>query len=162
MNLKEITIKKLESRGVTMEEIANITHSLQSPYNNKLTIKYCLETLDKVLEKREVIHAILTAIAIDEAAEKNLFDKEITKIIMEDSPLYGIDEILALSIVNVYGSIALTTFGYVDKLKPGVIGKVDTLGKTSKECHTFLDDIVGALAAAASSRIAHYYNEETE
>ena len=35
--------------------------------------------------------------------------------------VYGIDEILALSIVNIHGSIALTNFGYADKLKPGII-----------------------------------------
>nr|HPK29171.1 phosphatidylglycerophosphatase A [Bacilli bacterium] len=77
-------------------------------------------------------------------------------IIASDYGLYGIDEILALSIVNVYGSIGSTNFGYVDKVKPGIIGELDK--KTNgKVVNTFLDDIVGAIAAAAASSIAHKY-----
>ncbi|MFW6272649.1 MAG: phosphatidylglycerophosphatase A, partial [bacterium] len=78
------------------------------------------------------------------------------------NPLYGIDEILVLSIVNVYGSIGFTNFGYVDKLKPGIIGTLDEAGKASNKCNTFLDDIVGAIAAAAASSIAHNFEDERE
>ena len=39
-------------------------------------------------------------------------------ILSEDEPLYGVDEILALSIVSVYGSIGFTNYGYIDKVKP--------------------------------------------
>lgn len=60
---------------------------------------------------------------------------------------------LAFSIVNVYGSIGFTNYGYVDKLKPGILQRLND--KSTGECHTFLDDIVGAIAAAASSRLAH-------
>ena len=34
--------------------------------------------------------------------------------------------------------------------------------KSSGYCHTFLDDIVGAIAAAAASRVAHGYPEYQE
>ncbi|MFP4177957.1 MAG: phosphatidylglycerophosphatase A, partial [Acholeplasmataceae bacterium] len=68
-----------------------------------------------------------------------------------------VDEVLALAIVNVYGSIGLTNFGYVDKSKLGVIKKLDESGKSPDICHTFLDDIVGAIAAAAASSLAHRY-----
>ena len=155
MNLKQIAIEKLNKRGVTLEQMAQLALELQIKYDSSLTIKDCLNALEMVLEKREVTHAILTGIAIDEAVEKNLFDEEINSIIKDDKPLYGIDEILALSIVNVYGSIALTNFGYLDKLKPGIVGEVDKLGKEKNGCSTFLDDIVGALVAATVSRIAH-------
>ncbi len=52
-----------------------------------------------------------------------------------------------------YGSIGLTNFGYVDKIKPGILAKLND--HNQEKCHTFLDDIVGAIAAAASSRLAH-------
>ena len=81
-------------------------------------------------------------------------------MIENDEGLYGCDEILALSIVNVYGSIGFTNFGYVDKLKPGILKKLND--KEDSACHTFLDDIVGAIAAAASSRIAHRKQAERE
>lgn len=156
MNLKDLAIKKLKDRGVTILDIAEITLLLQERYSNNLTIEKCIDYVLQVIEKRETIYAILTGIAIDEASEKGLFDKEINDLITSDDSLYGIDEILALSIVNIHGSIALTNFGYADKVKPGIIKVIDDLGKEKKQCHTFLDDIVSAIAASAASKIAHY------
>ena len=49
----------------------------------------------------------------------------LASMLRNDDNLYGIDEILSLSIVNVYGSIGLTNFGYLDKLKPGIIGSIN-------------------------------------
>ncbi len=74
-------------------------------------------------------------------------------MIEHDEGLYGVDETLALSVTNVYGSIGMTNFGYIDKLKPGILEKLNS--KKDDNIHTFLDDIVGAIAAAASSRLAH-------
>lgn len=159
MNLKEIAINKLQERGVSINSIALIVYDIQKDYINDIDIKKCEDTIMAILNKREVINAILTGVAIDEGVEKGIFDDHIYKIIMEDQGLYGIDEILALSIVNIYGSIALTNFGYVDKCKPGIIGVIDKEGKNSDKCHTFLDDIVGAIAAAAASRLAHHSEE---
>ena len=72
---------------------------------------------------------------------------------MYDDGLFGVDEVLAYGICNIYGSIALTNFGYIDKVKPGIIGKLNE--RKEGVCNTFLDDIVGALAASAASRMAH-------
>ena len=160
MDLKELTIKKLQKRGVSIDSIAEITLFLQEKYCNNLTLEKCREYVLNVIEKRESIYAILTAIAIDEAAEKGLFDKEVNELITNDEGLYGIDEILALSIVNVHVSIALTNFGYADKIKPGIIKVIDHIGKQKIQCHTFLDDIVSAIAASAASRIAHYEKKD--
>ncbi len=74
-------------------------------------------------------------------------------ILAIDESLYGVDEVLAFSIVNIYGSIGFTNYGYIDKEKPGILGRLND--KSTGECHTFLDDIVGAIAAAASSQLAH-------
>ena len=156
----EVAIRKLNDRGITVDSIAEITMFLQEKYSDNLTIEKCREYVLDVIGKRESINAILTGIAIDEATEKGLLDKEISELIMNDNGLYGVDEILALSIVNVHGSIALTNFGYADKLKPGIIKLIDNKGKQKIECHTFLDDIVAAIAASAASRIAHYEIKE--
>lgn len=153
--LKNITISKLKKRGVKIIDIADIVFDLQNEYIKDLKIDDCLNTVNSIIEKREVIHAILTGIAIDEAVEKELFEEPINNIIKTDDHLYGIDEILPLSIVNIYGSIAFTNFGYLDKIKPGIIGKLDSLGKEKKQCHTFLDDIICAIASSAASKLAH-------
>lgn len=152
----DLAIKKLKERGVTINDIAEVTLFLQTKYVKGLTLDHCIEEVKNVIKKRESINAILTGISIDEVAEKKLIDKELCKIIMDDQGLYGIDEILALSIVNVHGSIALTNFGYADKIKPGVVKIIDNDGHNGNKCNTFLDDIVCAIAASAASRIAHY------
>ncbi len=152
--LTEEAIKAMSERGVELEDIAEIVLELQKPYNPSITMDQCLEHLKILLSRREVTHAILTGIGIDKAAENGHFDEPLLSIIRGDEGLYGIDEILPLSIVNISGSIGLTNFGYLDKIKPGIIKKIDT--QKNDIVNTFLDDIIAALAAAAASRVAHY------
>ncbi len=151
--LNQKTIAALEERGVKLDEIADIVYQLQIDFYDGLTKELCLESVHAVLKKREVIHAVLTGIEIDKACENGLFSDPVLSIIKSDEGLYGIDEVLPLSIVNLYGSIGLTNFGYLDKEKIGVIKKLDMAKDGS--VNTFLDDIVAAIAAAAASRLAH-------
>lgn len=155
LTLKEAALESMSKRGVELEDIAQIVYDLQVDYLPELTIEICWDSLNVVLSKREVLHSVLTGIAIDELAEKNLLPEPIQSIIASDEGLYGVDEILALSITNIHGSIGLTNFGYLDKVKPGIIRQIDA--DKEDECHTFLDDLIASLAAAAASRIAHYY-----
>lgn len=148
-----MTVEMLERRGVTIRDIGEIVMFLQAEYYSDLTLETCMDNIKAVLKKREIIHAILTGIALDELAEKKLLPEPLQTIIETDEPLYGIDEIIPLSIVNVYGSIGFTNFGYLDKEKIGIIKVLDEA--KGEEVNTFLDDLVAAIAAAAASRIAH-------
>ncbi len=154
-----VSQKKLADRGVSLDSIAELVLALQKPYCPTLTIEKCQRAINQVLEKREVAFTILTGIELDMAAERNQLN-EINNIVLDDYSLYGLDEILALSIVNVHGSIALTNFGFLDKTKPGIIGFLEAEGKHPQKCHTFLDDIVCAIASSAASKIAHDYESE--
>lgn len=145
-------IRKLSDRGVTVDQIADIVCRLQEKYHPDLKLEECRENVMHVLSKREVQHALYTGIALDELAEKKQLPQPLQSIMERDEPLYGVDEILALSITNVYGTIGLTNFGYLDKVKVGVIG---TINDNRNEIHVFLDDLVAAIAAAAAARIAH-------
>jgi phosphatidylglycerophosphatase A len=157
--LKSLAIKKLEERGVTIDDIAVIVKETQGSYQN-ISMEDCINMVLYIVNKRETIYTILTGIALDEVAEKGLLDEKVNKLIKNDNGLYGLDEILALSIVNMNGSIALTNFGYLDKVKPGIIGYIDKEGKAGIKCHTFLDDIVCAIASSAVSRMAHNVEEK--
>ncbi|WP_027410075.1 phosphatidylglycerophosphatase A [Anoxybacteroides tepidamans] len=152
-NLEQTARDWLEKRGVKIEDIAELVYYLQSKYHPNLQMEECIENVNRVLSKREVQNAILTGIQLDILAEKQMLDEPLQAIIRRDEGLYGVDEILALSIVNVYGSIGFTNYGYIDKQKPGILQYLND--KSTGQCHTFLDDIVGAIAAAASSRLAH-------
>lgn len=145
----------LHSRGVEIKDIAELVYYLQAKYFTDLTMDMCTYNVNRVLAKREVQHAILTGIELDVLAEKNQLSEPLLNIIQRDEGLYGIDEVIAYSIVNVYGSIGITSYGYIDKQKPGILSELNDL--SSGKIHTFLDDIVGAIAAAASSRLAHSY-----
>ncbi|WP_124726916.1 phosphatidylglycerophosphatase A [Staphylospora marina] len=148
------SLNLLRERGVEPEEIARIVYELQIPYNPDLSLEECLENVHAVLKKREVQHAVITGISIDMLAERKLLPQPFQTIMEVDEPLYGVDEVLALSITNVYGSIGLTSFGYLDKSKLGIMRK---LNNHDKAIHVFLDDIVAGIAAAASARIAHQH-----
>ncbi|WP_138420259.1 phosphatidylglycerophosphatase A family protein [Aquibacillus sediminis] len=143
----------MSERGVTVKDIAELVYYLQHKYNEELTMDDCNHHVNKVLMKREVQNAIITGIQLDVLAEQKKLESPLQETIETDESLYGVDEIIAFSIVNVYGSIGFTNYGYIDKQKPGILEKLND--KNSGECHTFLDDIVGAIAAAASSRLAH-------
>lgn len=147
----------LKERGVKLENIAELVYYLQSSYHDDLKMEECLHNVDRVLTKREVQNAVLTGIQLDILAEKKQLLEPLQTTIETDEGLYGVDEIIALSIVNVYGSIGLTNYGYIDKQKPGILKRLND--KSTGEVHTFLDDIVGAIAAAASSRLAHSNQE---
>jgi phosphatidylglycerophosphatase A len=157
--LKETSRRWLQERGVEIEDIAKLVMYLQQKYHPDLEMEECIYNVEKVLTKREVQNAILTGIQLDRLAEKKLLEEPLQSIVEVDEGLYGVDEILAFSIVNVYGSIGFTNYGFIDKQKPGILEKLND--KNSGKCHTFLDDIVGAIAAAASSRLAHR-NENQE
>lgn len=158
MVIKSETLEKkarqlLQERGVTIEDLADLVLFLQKPYMNDLDIATCIKQINSVLAKREVHNAIITGIQLDLLAEKKQLMQPLQTIVEEDEGLYGIDEILALSIVNVYGTIGFTNYGYIDKVKPGILAQLNNHERP--EVHTFLDDIVGAIAAAAASRLAH-------
>ncbi|MFA5577826.1 MAG: phosphatidylglycerophosphatase A [Tissierellaceae bacterium] len=155
--LNKMTLEMLERRGVKLEDIGELVLMLQQKYYPDLSLEVCVDNIKAVLTKREIIHAIMTGIALDEIAEKKLLPEPLQTIVETDEGLYGIDEIIPLSIVNVYGTIGLTNYGYLDKEKVGILKELDEM--KGDAVHTFLDDLVAAIAAAAASRIAHTRKE---
>ena len=147
----------LKKRGVTVSDIAELVIFLQKNYIPTLTLAEAVTSVELVLRKREVQNAIMTGIALDEAAEQKTLPGPLQTIVAEDESLYGIDEVMAFAIVNVYGSIGFTNYGYIDKVKPGILAKLNA--HEPGIIHTFLDDIVGAIAAAAAARLAHSHPE---
>ncbi|PTL40252.1 phosphatidylglycerophosphatase A family protein [Alkalicoccus saliphilus] len=143
----------LNERGVKIQDIADIVYEMQSGFSNGLSMDDCVESVDAVLEKREIQHAVLVGIELDKLAEKNQLSEPLQSIVESDEGLFGVDETIAIGSVFGYGSIAVTTFGYLDKEKTGIIKELDS--KSGGHVHTFLDDLICSIAANASSRLAH-------
>ncbi len=156
INFRNKCITLLADRGVALDDIAEAARFLQAGYHANLKKEEMLDSIMSVLDKREVQFALMTAIELDRQAEHGTYiNKDLEAIVKRDEGLYGVDEVLAYGICNLYGSIALTNFGFIDKQKYGIIETLNARGKEGGQCHTFLDDIIGAIAAAAASRFAH-------
>ena len=143
----------LERRGVTIEAIAEIVFELQYRIIKGLKWLTVLNLLKVYYANGELQHAILVGIELDELAEQGKLSAPLQQIVESDEGLFGVDETIALGAVFTYGSIAVTTFGHLDKNKTGIIQELDT--KAGGGIHTFLDDLVASIAACAASRIAH-------
>ncbi|MCH4124394.1 MAG: phosphatidylglycerophosphatase A [Levilactobacillus sp.] len=151
--LRQRTIDLLNQRGVQLTDIAALVIFLQKDYIADLTPADALESVQTVLHKREVQNAVITGIQLDIAAEQHSLLEPLQTIVERDEGLYGVDETMALSIVDIYGSIGFTNYGYIDRVKPGILAKLNA--HEPGIIHTFLDDLVGAIAAAAAARLAH-------
>ncbi|MBP3040113.1 phosphatidylglycerophosphatase A [Bacillaceae bacterium Marseille-Q3522] len=156
----EAARQALVKRGVTIEAIAKIVYEMQAPFNETLTIRECIESVDRVLHKREIQHAILVGVELDQLAEEKKLSEPLQSIIESDEGLFGIDETIALGATLSYGSIAVTTFGHLDRNKIGIIKQLDN--KIGNGVHTFLDDMVASIAATAASRLAHRLRDDEE
>lgn len=151
----EFVIQALAAKGITYHEIANITYHLQIKYIPQLTIEECETETQEVLRKRELLNNAMVALELDRLATEGQLSEPLQSIVAHDAGVFGVDEGLALNMANIYGTIGITNYGYVDKVKEGVIKKLDT--DKSGVVNTFIDDLVGAIAAAVAAKIAHKY-----
>jgi phosphatidylglycerophosphatase A len=151
----------LLDRGVNIDDIAVIAFNQQKKYNPEISMKQCIESVEKILSYRDIFHMVQLSIEIDRMTEEGMFRGPIQDIMRADLGMFGIDEVFGLNIAAMYGTIGQTNFGDIDVNKPGIVKELNDGGKGDKErCHTFLDDVVGALAAAASTRVAQIISEE--
>jgi phosphatidylglycerophosphatase A len=152
---------KLAERGVSIDDITVIAFNQQKRYYENVEYNLCKESVEKILSLRDIFHLLQLGAEIDRLAEEGLFKGPIQDIIRYDLGVFGIDEIFGLDIARLYGAIGQTNFGDIDVNKPGVVARLNEDGKSgSASCHTFLDDIVGAIAAAASTRVAQIWSED--
>lgn len=155
-----MNVEKLTERGVSIDEIAEIAFRQQSRWKPDISLLECKESVEKILSLRDVFHLLQLGAEIDRLTEEKAFKGPIQEILASDLGMFGIDELFGLELAGLYGTIGKTNFGDIDVNKPLAIAKLNDAGKHKEGiCHTFLDDIVGAIAAAASTRVAQIENE---
>ncbi len=157
--MTSLNVKAIKKRGVTPEDIAEIAYNQQKKYNDDIQYDLCLESVYKVLSLRDVFHTVQIGLELDRLANTNSLSEPVQSIIRSDLGVFGLDEVFGIAIAGIYGVIGETNFGDIDVNKPGIIGEIDQLGK--EECSTFFDDIIGAIAAAASTRVAQIATENS-
>lgn len=147
-----VAMAMLRRRGVELEHMARLVQELQQPFHPQLTLADCLASVRGVVAKREVQYAVITGLTLDEMAEEGSLQEPLGSIVREDHALYGIDAMLALAIVNMYGSIGMSNYGFLARRRDYLFRYS---GGPQNKINTFLDDLVAAIVAAACARIAH-------
>ena len=145
-------IKELESKGVTTKQIAEIAYELEHNFLPDYTLEDYEREVISVLHKREVLNNAMVALNLDNLANQGLLSQPLQEIVEQDSGVFGVDETLATQIANIFGSIGVTNYGFVDRTKPRIIGKLDNKDGV---VNTFIDDIVGGVASAVAGKLAH-------
>lgn len=152
---------RLKERGVSIESIAEIAYNQQKKYSPNTRMSDCIKSVKKILSYTDVFHLVQLSIEIDRLTEEKAFRFPIQDILLSDLGMFGVDEIVGLRISSLFGTIGQTNFGDIDVNKPGIVRELNDLGKINPNvCHTFLDDVVGAIAAAASTRVAQIMSQE--
>ncbi len=155
-----MNIETLKERGVSVDDIAGVAYAQQSKWTVEVSRQDCIESVEKILSLRDTFHILQLGAEIDRLTEENRIRQPLREILHTDLGLFGIDELFGLELAGLFGTIGKTNFGDIDVNKPAIIETLNTQGKDDeKVCHTFLDDIVGAIAAAASTRVAQIANE---
>lgn len=154
-------LNSLTESEVSFLEMAKIVRAEQIKFRPKLTLQETAESINAVMKKRNVQFAFLMAIFNDLSAQNHLMFEPLQSIIFEDRGTFGGDEQIALEIANLYGTIGITNFGYLDREKQGFIKELDKLGKNNPNVTTtFIDDIFSAVISAAEARSAHKYDKK--
>lgn len=147
-------IAELNAKGVHLSDIAQITFDLQHKFLPEATIADYEAEVVNVMHKRELLNNAMVGLQLDKLATDGKLDEPLQSIVANDAGVFGVDETLASGIATLWGSIGITNYGYVDRTKPGIVGRLDNNGNS---VNTFIDDIVGAIAAAVAGKMAHKY-----
>lgn len=145
-------VDQLKRRGVSVDDLVNLTFKMQEDFIPNLTHDECREAVIDVMHKREFLNNAMVGLELDRLTEENKVAQPLADIIKNDAGVFGVDEALALQIAELYGTIGVTNFGYLDRVKSGIIKEFDTDGY---HVNTFIDDLLGAIVAAACGKLAH-------
>lgn len=146
----DTVIQYFEKQGITLKDIAEIAFEQQKPYHVPYNVDDYEQMVDDVLQDADVLGVALTMIQLDKDSNEGKLIQPLQDIIENDTPVYAVDETLALAIAGHYSPVGITQFGSLDVHKLGVAKKLD---EDTKRYHVFLDDLISALAAAVCGMV---------
>lgn len=160
----EHTVAVMNEHHIDLTSIAQLALACQSKYYPNLTYELAMDALNRVLHKREIQQLVLVGLALDDIAERHQFESQaLQEQIQYDDGLFQVDEVIGLAMVQMYGGISQTNYGLIDHEKSGLIGILDTIGKTNDDIvTTFADDIVGALASCTAASLANNHASDAQ
>ncbi|MDO4903137.1 MAG: phosphatidylglycerophosphatase A [Limosilactobacillus sp.] len=147
-------MERMKERGVDFDELAKTIYKSQVKFEPNLSMDRVKQYLEDTMHKRELLNNAMVALELDRLTQEKVIAEPLASIIKNDAGVFGVDETLALQIANIYGTIGTTNFGFYDREKDGIIDSFDT---DPEHVNTFIDDLLAAIVAAVSGKIAHKY-----
>jgi alpha-ribazole phosphatase CobZ len=141
-------LERLRERGITLEDMVNAGLEMFVPHpgveSKERAAEMLREELVELASDVNVCSLVLAGLRLEEDARRGLIPGLAASSYSKDPVFLVADEVLGMSIAN-YAAGTLGVFEYMrfDRAKPGVL----------KRLGPFVDDIVGALIASASSRM---------
>lgn len=161
LSKREYISKRFKELGITRHDMAMIVINEQEKYNPGLTFDQVSNAIESIISKREIQHALVTALSIDELADKKQLPEPFQFMIEEDNPLYGVDEAIAIVSSLMYGTISNSNWGYLDKSKPAIVGYLNDLQKKANgHVTTMTDDMISMIIAGAEAKVSHNNHHE--
>lgn len=141
-------VERLKERGVSLDDMVEAGLEMFVPHPGIETkdeaAKILREELKELMNDVNVCSLVIAGLRLEEDAKRGLISGLTPSSYYKDPVFLVADELLGMAIAN-YAAGTLGQFEYMrfDRTKPGIIGKLGP----------FMDDIVGALVASASSRM---------
>lgn len=148
--LRDYVWTELKTRNITQKTVGEAVYQIQHSYYPDWTPEDFGKELPHVLRKREVLNPLAVGFALDNLATENKLPDALQYIVEKDAGQFGVDETVALSLVSLYGPIAVSNWGALDKNKIGVAKELDNKHGT---VNTFADDLFSALVASIAGRV---------
>jgi len=96
----EMNIQTLKERTVTVEEIAEVAYRQQSKWSKDISLKVCVDSVEKILSLRDTFHLLQLGAEIDRLTDERMFKGPILDILSTDLGMFGIDELFGLEIAG--------------------------------------------------------------
>ena len=115
--LKKYVLDYFDEMNISLEQIAAQAVEHQSKFIKGLTLEDGKKRLERILNKREVLNALAVAVQLDKLANKGMLDEPLQTLVANDACTLGVDETMAISLAQLFGSISTTNYGYLAVIK---------------------------------------------
>ena len=151
--------QQFADQGITIKEMAREAKADQDEHHVKASLETYVKAIQNQLHKHDVMSCIMTGLAIDRLAEQHKLPEPLQAIVENDLPLYSPDELISISLTQMYSGIAVTNYGARDVHKHALAKRID---ESTEHVNCFLDDMVSAIIAGAEAAIANKLQEHPE
>jgi len=139
-------LKRLEERGITLDDLVNTGMELYVHHPSMGTIENARKTLKEIILESmndiNVASLIMAGMRVEDDGKRGLIPGMTSDEFMKDPVSLVADELIGMAIADyIAGSRGIFEYIRFDRIKPGILKKLGP----------FMDDVIGALIGGSSS-----------